>query len=45
MVFILEKVKLGGSVFIFQVPSRYGMYGTWPKKILKVCDQNSDFHL
>ena len=27
----------------FQVPFRYGMYGTWPKKILKICDQNSDF--
>jgi hypothetical protein len=25
--------------------SRYGMYGTWSKKILKVCEQNSDFHL
>ena len=34
-----------GSDFTFQVPSRYEMYGTWPKKIAKVCDQNSNFHL
>jgi hypothetical protein len=44
MVFIFEKVKLGVDS-TFQVPSINGMYGTWPKKILKVCDQNSDFHL
>ncbi len=32
-----------GSVFTFQVPSRYWTYGTWSKKTPKVCDQNSDF--
>ena len=31
-----------GSVFTFQVPSRYWTYGTWSKKT-PVCDQNSDF--
>jgi hypothetical protein len=29
----------------FSCASIYGMYGTWPKKIPKVDEQNSDFHL
>ncbi len=41
--FLFQKKLNWGSVFTFQVPSRYGI--SWPKKILKICDQNSDFHL
>ncbi len=34
--FLFQKKLNWGSVSNFQVPYRYGMYGTWPKKILKV---------
>jgi hypothetical protein len=43
--FLFSKKVKWGSVFTFQVPYRYGIHGTWPKKIPKVCDQNSDFHI
>ncbi len=36
--FIFDKVRLNwGSDFTLQVPTRYGIYGTWSKKNLKVC--------
>ena len=44
MVFIFEKVKLG--VGLYFLGSIY-IWDTWgmAEKIVKVCDQNSDFHL